>query len=300
MTEILPATEESGVTDLSGMPRLGPLYRSAVWSTLRRGARSAELEDRELVVRGVTVDLDHLAAYNRVCGFRLGDALPATYPHVMAFPLSLAVLAEPSFPLPLTGIVHVANRIEVLGPVRVSDTFSLRVRAQRLRPHERGRQVDVVAEAFTDGSCVWRGRSTYLHRTGHGSGGPPPDRATVAARSLWRVEHRTAKHYRGVSGDRNPIHTSRVMARLAGFRRRIAHGMWTKARCLAALEGRLPGTFTVDVRFLRPILLPGTVAFAAERAGDGWDLAVWNAVDSTPHLRGAITGPAAEFDIAAV
>jgi acyl dehydratase len=291
---------ESDTADLADMPRLGPLYRTAAWSAVRRASRDAELAERELVIRGRTVDLDHLAAYNRVCGFRLTDALPATYPHVMAFPMSLAILAEPSFPLPAAGIVHIANRIEVLGPVRVSDTFSLRVRAQRLRPHERGRQVDVVAEAFADGSCVWRGRSTYLHRTGRGSGGPPPERAKVAGQALWRVERRTAKRYAAVSGDRNPVHTSRVMARLAGFRRRIAHGMWTKARALAALEGRLPGTFTVDVRFLRPVLLPSTVAFAAERAGEGWELAAWGAADGTPHLRGSVTGPAAEYDIAAV
>ncbi|GIJ52005.1 hypothetical protein Val02_88910 [Virgisporangium aliadipatigenens] len=296
MTEV----EEAAVGDLRAMPRLGPLYRSAAWQTVRRPSRKEELEDRELVIRDVTVDLDHLAAYNRVCGFRLTDALPATYPHVMAFPLSLALLAEPSFPLPLAGVVHIANRIEVLGPVRVSDTFSLRVRAQRLRPHERGRQVDVVAEAFADGSCVWRGRSTYLHKNGRGSGGPPPERAKLAGQAVWRVDPGTARRYRNASGDRNPIHTSRVAARLAGFRRRIAHGMWTKARCLAALEGRLPGTFTVDVRFLRPIPLPGAVAFAAERAGEDWDLAVWNATDSTPHLRGTVTGPATEYDIAAV
>ena len=36
-------------------------------------------------------------------------------------------------------------------------------------------------------------------------------------------------------------------ARLFGFPRAIAHGMWTKARCLAALEGRLPDAYTVDV-----------------------------------------------------
>jgi hypothetical protein len=35
--------------------------------------------------------------------------------------------------------------------------------------------------------------------------------------------------------------------------------MWTKARCLSAL--RLPDAFTADVRFKKPILLPGTVTF---------------------------------------
>ena len=42
--------------------------------------------------------------------------------------------------------------------------------------------------------------------------------------------------------------------------------MWSKARCLAALEGRLPDAYTADVAFKRPILLPATVAFSATPA----------------------------------
>ena len=59
-----------------------------------------------------------------------------------------------------------------------------------------------------------------------------------------------------------------LTARLFGFPSAIAHGMWTKARCLAALGTRCPRAFTVEVAFKRPILLPATVAFAeaAERA----------------------------------
>jgi hypothetical protein len=45
--------------------------------------------------------------------------------------------------------------------------------------------------------------------------------------------------------------------------------MWTKARSLAALEGRLPDAYTVEVSFRRPILLPGRVAFGELDAGDG-------------------------------
>ena len=52
---------------------------------------------------------------------------------------------------------------------------------------------------------------------------------------------------------------TRWAAKPFGFERAIAHGMWTKARCLAAL--RLPDAFTADVRFKKPILLPSTVTF---------------------------------------
>ena len=53
-----------------------------------------------------------------------------------------------------------------------------------------------------------------------------------------------------------------LTAKPLGFPAAIAHGMWTKARALAALESRLPDAFAVDVRFRRPILLPAKVEFA--------------------------------------
>jgi hypothetical protein len=65
--------------------------------------------------------------------------------------------------------------------------------------------------------------------------------------------------------------------------------MWTKARCLAALESRLPDAFAVDVRFRKPILLPGTVEFASAGEGEQIAFAVRDARKQTPHLDGRIT-----------
>jgi hypothetical protein len=112
------------------------VYWAAVRGLVRRD-RPDRLPDVELA-QSVAVDLDHLAAYDRVCGLRLSDTLPATYPHVLAFPLTLALLTRPDFPLPLPGLVHLANRIEVVGPVRAGDRFDFRVRAKGLAAHERG------------------------------------------------------------------------------------------------------------------------------------------------------------------
>ncbi len=54
--------------------------------------------DLELELADLEVDAGRLSEYARVCGFRLGDALPATYPHVLAFPLHMRLLTDPSFP----------------------------------------------------------------------------------------------------------------------------------------------------------------------------------------------------------
>src|SRR5690606_34417600 len=151
--------------ELTESPRLGPLYRRAALSALaRRGARGEALPATTLVLRGVTVDRRHLADYNRVCGFRLADTLPATYPHILAFPLAMRLMTAPGFPFPLVGLVHVANRITVARPIDAGESLDLAVHAADLRPHARGRQVDVVATATIGDEVVWRGVSTYLRR----------------------------------------------------------------------------------------------------------------------------------------
>ena len=77
-----------------------------------------------------------------------------------------------------------------------------------------------------------------------------------------------------------------LTAKPLGFPGAIAHGMWTKARCLAALDSRLPDAFAVDVRFRKPILLPGRVEFASAAEGEEIAFAVRDAKRQTPHLDG--------------
>jgi MaoC like domain len=247
---------------------------------LVRLRRPSELPERELT-REVSVGRRHLAAYDRVCGFRLSDELPATYPHVLAFPLAIELLTG-RFPFSPLGLVHIANRIEQLRPLRADEALQLRLWAEDLRPHDRGRQFDVVAEGSVDGEVCWRDRSTYLHREhgGSKSGGraqPPTPSAT------WRVPGDIGRRYASVSGDRNPIHTHSLLAKALGQPGTIAHGMWTKARCLASLEGSLPDAYAVDVRFKAPLRIPGRAEFSY--AGGRFE--VWTR--GKPHLEGAIS-----------
>ena len=75
--------------ELASPPGLGGLYRRAL---LTRHSGTGALPGTTLVLRDVGVDRDRLARYVRVCGYRLSDLLPPTYPHVLAFPLALDLL----------------------------------------------------------------------------------------------------------------------------------------------------------------------------------------------------------------
>jgi hypothetical protein len=268
-------------------PRGNPYLRAAA-GMLPGRRRPRTLPDRE-AARSQTTDRAHLAAYSRTTGFRLSDTLPATYPHVLAFPLAMHLMSAADFPFPIVGMVHIANRITLHRPITAAEQLDLTVRAAHLRDHERGRQLDIVAAAHVDGEKVWDGLSTYLkierERERRDQGDPAVSPAPTA---VWRVPVSVGADYAAVSGDRNPIHTSRVGARLFGFPQRIAHGMWSAARCLAALEGRLPDRYTMDVTFKAPVLLPSRVEFTAVEVKEGWEFGLRS---RKPHLAGQVTHP---------
>jgi MaoC like domain len=275
------------MVELSAPPSLKVLYPKAVLTGFRR--KGGELPDTVYTLSGVGIDPAHLAAYNRVCGFRLTDELPATYPHLLAFPLQIKLMSGGDFPFPLVGSVHVANRITQVRPLRIKDKVDLRVHLENLRDHPRGRQFDMVSEALLDGEVVWTDVSTYLRREG-GSGAKEKSERTEppAPTAIWRVPDDIGRRYGEVSGDRNPIHLYKLTAKMFGFPRAIAHGMWTKARCLAAFEGRLPAAFTVDVAFKLPVLLPAKVGFAARDTDGGWRFDLFDVKSGKPHLSGEI------------
>ena len=261
------------------------LYARIALGALRPG-RPDKLPDRELTREGVEVDRQHLAEYDRVCGFRLRDELPATYPHVLAFPLAMELMAAGDFPFSPLGLVHIANRIEQRRPLLAGEPLDLRVRAADLAPHERGTQFELIAEAAVGGEVVWRDRSTYLHRERSGDGASKRETSEPpAASAIWTVPGDIGRRYGSVSGDANPIHLHPLVAKAFGQSTTIAHGMWTKARCLAALDGELPDAYTVDVRFKLPLRIPGRAAFSYR---DG-EFGVHDPRSGAPHLSGRVS-----------
>ena len=102
----------------------------------------------------------------------------------------------------------------------------------------------------------------------------------------WRLPADLGRRYGAVSGDRNPIHLYAATAKAFGFKRQIAHGMWTKARSIAAVENRLPDAVKVEVAFKTPVFLPGTVRFTSRTTGTGLGFGLANPKSGAPHLTG--------------
>ncbi|WP_369177624.1 MaoC family dehydratase [Streptomyces mutabilis] len=270
---------------LTGVPSLPPLLlRGALLSPLKRPRPDADFPRTRLVLPGLRVDLARLAAYERVCGFPTGaDALPVTYPHVLGFPVAMRLMSGRAFPLPLLGLVHTSIGITRRAALPATGEYELTAYVEGLSPHRRGTEARVVTELRAGGRAepVWESRSTYLARHRVDGSATPGDGEPAAAgtpahgpaaanagplpvRAEWRIAGDVGQRYGAASGDRNPIHLHPLTARLFGFPRAIAHGMWTVARCLA--EHGTPDAAVVRAEFRAPVLLPGTVVYGA---GDG-------------------------------
>ena len=271
---------------LDAPPGMGPSFARAL---IPSRASEARVPSHEVMLSGLSQDRARLADYSRVTGFTLRDHVPPTWIHVLAFPLHVHLLADPQATVRLVGAVHVTNAMRLHRPVGADEPLDLAVHAAEPRAHRRGALVDLIARAEVAGETVWEGTSTYL-ATGMRAPGTPdePDRPhfeAAPAQGMWRLPATLGRDYRRVSGDPNPIHTSRVAAKAFGFARPIIHGMWTHARALAALEQRLPDAYAVEADFVKPVLLPGTVAFRVADAAAGWDADVTTRDGTKPHLR---------------
>jgi acyl dehydratase len=253
-----------------------------------------DLPDLRLERHDVPVDVGHAAAYAALCGFPRKDTLPLPYPHLLAFELHMRIMTDGSFPFPAIGTVHLENAITQHRPISVTERLQVTAHPENLRPHAKGQVFDMVTRVHSRGELVWEETSTFLRR-GRGDDTAPagstfPDAPPTG--TTWKLPADLGRRYAAISGDHNPIHLYPLTAKALGFPRQIAHGMWSMARCVGALENRLPDEVAVAVAFKKPILLPGTVAFGsrpvdASDLGQGWAFSLSSPRSGAPHLAGA-------------
>lgn len=272
--------------ELETMPKLGAHFARALLPRFDRGP--ARVPDTEVLVRDVHQDPDRLAAYDQLCGFDVRNQVPPTWLHVLTFPLHVVGLSSPESSLRLAGVVHVSNQMHLVRPVSVTEVLDIRVGIGNLRPHRRGALLDLVGRIHVGDELVWTGTSTYLAPgasvTGELVAVPHAEFSAAPPLAQWKLSRHLGREYRQVSGDPNPIHTHRLVAKAFGFDRPIIHGMWTHAKLLSAFQARLPEAYSVQVNFAKPILLPGRVGAWWQQDVSGWTAAVTTVDGSKPYL----------------
>lgn len=273
----------------------------ALATSFRRPGTVRSLDPVALELPRVVIDARHVARYASVCGFApaAGSALvPLTYPQMLTFPLVMHYMTSSACPWPAIGTVHLANTITQQAPLAAGEAVRVSLQTGELRAHDKGQVFTLVLRIQREatGESVWQATQTLL-RVGVRSPVGEPFDPGLDAEATWVREGGfdapadIGRRYAAVSGDYNPIHLWPLTARLLGFRRAIAHGLWTQARALALLQpdGVLPQGALQTV-FRRPLLLPAQATLWQAVPGPGQTLfEVRDATGQSPHLRALLT-----------
>lgn len=278
---------------LNKLPSAFSLYMGAMATSRRKPEGSIEIPTLEASMQNVQADARQLAGYNKVCGFKDSELLPITFPQVMVTGLQMYLMTQPQFPLPLLGLVHLRNSISQQRPLRADEAYNVIVKLGDSRENRAGLEFDLITEFSSGDEMLYRAVTTILYRkAAPKSGGKPKPEAPESQLSEYisfDAPADTGRRYASVGKDYNPIHLWAASAKLFGFPRAIAHGMWSLARCAALTQDRLKGQpKELHVQFKQPLLLPGKVAVKFNLQDDGVSFALLARNANKTHLTGSL------------
>lgn len=276
---------------LDRLPNMaGLLGRSALCRKPRdNDPRFPAIEARAASIRA---DPRKVQQYREVCRFAANaETLPPTYPHILAFRLHLEMLLHRSFPVAPMGLIHLRNEIVQHRPIALDDAMDFHCYLAGHRDVDKGVEFGIRSDVAVEGEKVWEDLSVIMvrlpQRDADSRRREPPPMPEYPHSETWELPADLGRRYARASGDYNPIHLYAATARLLGFRRQIVHGMWSKARCVAALQPLLGSErCRVGVEFKTPVYLPGTVKLVYGKQEGEVEFELRDGAETRPHLRG--------------
>lgn len=295
-------------THFDALPKAHTTYANIIKSLLPIGDNSKVSKDSlpsaTYTVDDLHIDQSNLNDYRKICGFSDNGKIPITYFAVLSQTLQMNMMVKEPFPFPMLGLVHVDNLVVQHRPIGERETVTLSVTFANLRDHAQGQQFDFVTTVKSQDDVIWEGTSTYLARgkkpKSNGVKKSTPRPVTVkpmvdeeGTHKVFEVPEDIGRRYAFISGDFNLIHLHPLSAKAFGFPKAIAHGMWSKAKCLAMMAD-LPDAYRAEVAFKLPIFLPSEVELIAESVAklkdsdDHCNFGLFSAKNDKPHLAGVV------------
>lgn len=260
-------------------PSLTPAITRALFLN-RRGYRTGSAWPQiEGQLGPVNLVPEILQNYLRVCQLPPSSELPILYPHVLSSRLHMHVLTHRSFPLRLLGAVHLRNKITQHQPMALDSKLLFKVDLLSPIVTSKGIEFDFETKAYKDDLLVWESLTTY-YKAGR-FGKVSSENSPVVMSNLeqtqevaqWYLAKNLGKAYARVCNDYNPIHLSKIMAKLFGFKRDVAHGMGVLATALSKVEKK-DSTYPKinEVIFKGPLFLENNVRVVSGEQPGRYDI----------------------------
>jgi hypothetical protein len=264
-------------------------FVAQMWRPKRRFDAGDGMPRIEARWRGQRSSARELADYRALSGLPAGGDLSILYPHTVSFPMLMAVLSHPAFPLPIWRVLQVRNRMtqhEAIAPDAALD-FTVRTGASRIL--EKGIEMDLCVAAQTQGRTVFEAVNTFYARGRFGAAQveAPASPAVGGDPAIeWRMPAHGRLGYSRLSGDFNPLHLHDGYARRQGFARAFAHPQRAIGQCLAHLGAAQHAAMTLETWIKGPVFYDAKVALRAETQSDRGCFALHVEGDERPAIVG--------------
>jgi len=257
----------------------------------RPGRRPGPFPELRAVWRGYRATPGDRAALAARVGLD-GAGLDLLEPHVLGFRALMAVLTQPSFPLPIWRALQIRNHLLLRCPLPAGQAGDLEVVVVGQRVLDKGAEVDLHTALRAGGEVVWESLNTFYYRGRHGPAGPPSPLSAApevvgGEVATWTAARGAGWSVGGLTGDYNPVHWSAWYARRQRFRGAFLHPQLVLGRCLALLPPPGAGEGQrLDAWLRGPVYQGATTRLRAERRGGGSAFALEVEGDPRPAILG--------------
>jgi acyl dehydratase len=230
----------------------------------------AIIHKTRVILKNYLPDKKQIENYRTVCHFSgdRPDTIPISYLQTLFIGLMGKFVTSSFFPVSPMGLIHVFQSFEQKKPVPCDTLLDLSCRLTGIKKTPTGIETGFSLEVSSNGDIVWQGDVLLFTKSPVKIKKDTKKQQDICLEKKMRipVPSNTGRKYANVSGDYNPFHLYTVLAKIFGFKRAIAHGMWSLARVTASLEkefGPLDSAH-IDAFFKLPIFMPADTTLGYE------------------------------------
>ena len=232
------------------------------------------IKKTRIILKAYLPDKERIKNYRTVCGFSNDrpEVIPISYLQTLFISILGKFITSPFFPINPLGLIHTFQSFDQKRSVTTDERLDLACTLDSIRKTQKGIETGFRMEVLSQGKLVWQGISVFFTRN------PVKQKKTDSQKDEYCLDKKetilvpagTGRKYARVSGDYNPHHLYTVFARLFGFKRAIAHGMWSLARVVASLDRAfgIHDSAFVEASFKLPVFMPAKTTLGYEYQDD--------------------------------
>ena len=241
----------------------------------------------------IELDLKKIEHFKKIChSSKTSNAVPMVYLQSLFIGLLGKYIVSPLFPLIPMGLIHTKQKIVQKRKISKNEILNTKLTLSEVNFDSKGFETIFSLEITSKGEVVWEGVSTFLTKNKNYRKKTKPAQSFDMLTPFTSIDipGNIGREYAKASGDCNPHHLSKIFAKLFGFKRAIAHGMWTLAKSVAEIENQFIENeiFSVDVSFKKPLFLPGKASLGAVKKDNDIIFELRDYATKIPHLAGTI------------